>query len=188
MTKGKEGMNPTLRVAKSTNEKGIVTLSSGYKGRIHPVSAKLIDEVASTIPSPEVPKQFIEAKGREEYNPLDPEYQRAVADADRQRGLAVTEALVMFGVELVDAVPPVDTWLPKLQYMAKRGRLDLTAFDLLDPMDLEFLFKNYIAVATPDLVYVSMASGLTSREVSQAVAGFPGNKVRSANRGNGAEA
>lgn len=173
--------NPTMRVAKAhAEERGIVTLSSGVRAKIRPVSAKLLDEIGSSVADPEVPKQFIEAKNREEYNPLDPRYQKAVRDADRERGMRVTEALIMFGIVLVDPVPPNEEWLPKLQYLAKRGVLDLGAFDFSDPMDCEFVFKTYIAVSTPDLMYVSMASGLTEAEVSQAVAGFPGSPARDA--------
>jgi hypothetical protein len=153
-------------------EKGIITLSTGVRARIRPVSATLLDEVSQMVPAPEVPKQFIESKGREELNPLDPAYQQAVKDADRQRGLKTTEALIMFGIELVDGMPPEAEWLPKLAYMQKRGLLDLTRFDLDDLLEVELVYKLYVAVSGADLMYVSMASGLTEKEVAEAMTSF----------------
>lgn len=180
----KSKKNPTLaaakRVTEPREERSIITLSTGYKARLMPVSAKLLDDIAHSVTEPPVPKQFIEAKGREEYNPLDPTYQLEVKEANRLRGLRTTEALVMFGIQLVDPVPPVAEWLPKLQYLEKRGNLDLSGFDFNDPMDMEFVFKNYIAVSTQDLVFASMASGLTDEEVAEAIAGFQRQKVRDA--------
>jgi hypothetical protein len=162
-----------------------VTLSTGVRARIRPVSATMLDEIASSVPEPAVPKQFIEAKGREEYNPLDPAYQVEVKQSQHLRGMKTTEALIMFGIELVDPLPDPDTWLPKLLYLQKRGTLDLTRFDLKDPFELELAFKLYIAVSTPDLMYVSMASGLTEREVAEAMTSFPGEKARGPDSGSG---
>jgi hypothetical protein len=156
----------------AAQDKGVITLSTGVRARIRPVSATLLDEVSQMVPAPEVPRQFIEAKGREESNPLDPIYQQAVKDADRQRGLKTTEALIMFGIELVDGMPPEEEWLPKLIYMQKRGLLDLTKFDLDDPMEVELVYKLYVAVSGADLMYVSMASGLTEKEVAEAMTSF----------------
>lgn len=176
--------NPTLVAAKRSEERSfertVVTLSTGYKARLLPVSAKLLDDIAHSVKEPPVPKQFIEAKGRDEYNPLDPAYQLEVKEANRLRGLRTTEALVMFGIQLVEPIPDQDEWMPKLRYLEKRGNLDLSAFDFSDPLDVEFVFKNYIAVSTQDLIFASMASGLTDEEVAEAIAGFQRQKVRDA--------
>lgn len=154
------------------HDKGIITLSTGVRARIRPVSATLLDEVSQQVAVPAVPRQFIEAKNREEPNPLDPTYLQAVKDSERERGLKTTEALIMFGIELVDGVPAQDEWLPKLLYMQKRGLLALDRFDLNDPLEVEFIFKLYMAVSGADLMYVSMASGLTEKEVAEAMTSF----------------
>lgn len=183
--------NPILVAAKRTedrSERAIVTLSTGYKARLMPVSAKLLDDIAHSVAEPPVPKQFIEAKGRDEYNPLDPAYQLAVKEANRLRGLRTTEALVMFGIQLTEPIPDPNEWLPRLRYLEKRGNLDLSGFDFDDPLDVEFVFKNYIAVSTQDLVFASMASGLTDEEVAEAIAGFQRQKVRDAAGAGGATA
>jgi hypothetical protein len=177
--------DPTVQAAKrqiGSDEKAIVTLSTGVRARIRPVSAKLLDEIGRSVPEPPVPKQFIEAKQREEYNPLDPAYQIAIKEANHLRGLRSTEALVMFGVELVDAIPDRSEWEPKLRFMEKRGAIDLSGYDLDDPLECEFLYKTMIAVATPDLMVVSMASGLTEVEVADAMASFRRSKARRTDR------
>jgi hypothetical protein len=166
-------------------EKGIITLSTGVKARIRPVSASLLDEVSSSVQVPKVPRQFIEEKQREEPNPLDPSYLQAVKDAERERGLKTTEALIMFGIELVDGMPPDEEWLPKLAYMQKRGLLDLARFNLDDPLEREFVYKIYVAVSGADLMYVSMASGLTEKEVADAMTSFQRETPRRANPAGG---
>jgi len=192
MTKRGTTPNPTLAAVRAAAlqpaDRGVVTLSTGVRARIKPVSAKLLDDIARSVPEPAVPRQFIEEKGREEYNPLDPGYLAAVKEANHLRGLRSTEALIMLGIELQDEVPPVDDWLPKLEFLARRGAVDLTAFDLTDPLEVEFVYKTMIAVATPDLMLVSMASGLTEAEVAEAMAGFQRATAGRSDPGGGAAA
>jgi hypothetical protein len=180
MTNKPKMADPTLQAAKRqvANEKPVVTLSTGVRARIRPVSAKLLDEISRSVPEPPVPKQFVEAKQREEYNPLDPAYQIAIKEANHLRGIRTTEALIMFGVELVDDIPPRLDWEPKLRFLERRGSIDLSGYDLVDPLDAEFIFKTMIAVSTPDLMLVSMASGLTEVEVADAMASFQREKAR----------
>lgn len=182
----KRRVNPALAVARAQRETGmVVTLSTGIRARIRPVSAKLLDEVQQMVPQPPVPKQFIEEKGREEENPLHPAYLRAIEEANHERGKRTTEALLLFGVELEAPIPPDEEWLPRLSYMAKRGNLDLGEWDLHDPLDRELLYKSFIAVATPDLMLVSMASGLTAGEVAKAEASFRRPEERPADSAGG---
>jgi len=186
MTSKPRAPDPTLQAAKrqaqGAQERQIVTLSTGVRARIKPVSAKLLDEIARSVPEPPVPKQFIDEKQREEYNPLDPTYQLAVKEANHLRGLRSTEAMIMFGVELVDAVPERSEWEPKLRFMEKRGSIDLSGYDLDDPLEREFVYKTLVAVSTPDLMVVSMASGLTNAEVADAMAAFQRSKARRTDR------
>lgn len=168
-----------VEVAKSQREVGAaVTLSTGIRARIRPVSAKLLDQVQQTVPQPEVPKQFIESLGREEENPLHPAYLRAVEEANHLRGTRTTEALMLFGVELLDAMPPDEEWLPKLRYLEGRGMLNLEDYDLNDPIEKELCFKSFIAITTADLMLVTMASGLTEQEVAEAEKSFQREKAR----------
>jgi len=97
-----------------------VNLSTGVRAKLRPVATTLIDEVASRIKDPEVPMWHNPDKDRDEPNPNDPKYIAAKEEADRQRGIAVIDAVVMFGVELLDGVPD-DGWLGKLQYLETAG-------------------------------------------------------------------
>jgi hypothetical protein len=150
----------------------IVTLSTGYRAKIKAVASTLLDRVAAKIEDPEIPVQYIEAKGRDEANPLDPSYRAAVRKAQADRGRAVNEALIHFGVDLVDGIPPDEEWMPELDFLIRRGRLDLEEYDISDPHDREFVFKAYVAVADEDIKKVMRACGLLDETVEEAIRTF----------------
>jgi len=166
--------------ALAVNPDEVVTLSTGVRARIVPVPSSLLDAVSARIKEPIPPMQFVESKNRDEPNPLAPDYIKAIADANRQRGLATIEALLMFGILLEEGVPPDAEWRPKLDYMVRRGHLDLSAYDLSDPFDREYVYKAYVAVAQPDVNRLMIACGLLQEEVRAAVRSFPGAEVRDA--------
>lgn len=166
--------------ALAVNANEVVTLTTGVRARIVPVPSSLLDAVSARIKEPTPPMQFVESKNREEPNPLAPDYLKAITDANRQRGLATIEALLMFGIVLVDGVPPDEEWKPKLDYMVRRGYLDLSAYDLTDQFDREYVYKAYVAVAQPDINRLMIACGLLQEEVRAAVKSFPGPAVRDA--------
>lgn len=170
------GAHPAVSVAKEHAKRDEpVTLSTGYRAFIRPVSATLILEVSGKIEDPPVPRVWNKEREEEMENPDDPSYLKAVEKADAERSMAGMDAMVLFGVELVDPLPEGDRWLKKLQYMERRGMLDLSKFDLTDPIDKEFLFLRYIAVAGEDLALISGRSGMNPAEVDTAVKNFPGN-------------
>lgn len=154
----------------------ITTLSTGVKAIIRPVPTYLIDKMVGEIVEPKPPKKFDEKKQREEENPFDPEYLEAIDEANRQRGLVTMEAMIMWGIELVEPIPDLDDWLPKLKWMAKRSALDLDEYDLEDPLDLEFVYKALIATSGVDLMLVTMKSGMQNEEVELAMRGFRGDE------------
>jgi len=149
-----------------------ITLSTGDKAILKPVTASLIDAVTSRIEDPKPPMWYNESKGTEEPNPSHPDYLQAIDDANRRRGIAAMDAMVMFGVELVDGLPESEKWLDTLKYMEKRGMLSLEGYDLKDPLDLEFLYKRFVAVDTNIIAKVSELSGISSAEVERAEASF----------------
>lgn len=158
---------------KARGEDNIITLPTGERAKLMPVSATLISEVTSHIKEPEVPTWFDENKQREVPNPNDPDYLKAVEAADRARGLASLDALIMFGVTLLDGMPEDDSWLNKLKFMERRGQLDLSSFDLKDPLDKEFLYKRFIAVPVYIATRVGQLSGVSDEEVLKAEESFP---------------
>jgi hypothetical protein len=153
----------------------VVMLSTGYRARVKPVPASLLDAVTARVVEPSPPMQFVESKGRDEPNPFAPEYLKGLEAANRERGLATIAALLMFGIDLVDGLPPLEEWLPRLNYMVRRGMLDLSKYDLQDEYDREYVFKAYVAVAQPDINRLMIACGLLQEEVRAAVKGFPGS-------------
>jgi hypothetical protein len=155
----------------------IVTLSTGVRARIRPVAAFLVEAVRLRIPLPRPPVQKIPEKGdREEENPFDPEYKRQLADAQRQRNLAVGDAYILFGAELVDPVPD-DGWEQRLQLLGLE-------VDVADPLARDFAFKKYVAVGNADLqMIISRSSGVSEEEVAQAAELFRRRAARDADSG-----
>lgn len=176
-TKDNNGKSPVIGVAKERSERDydeIVVLSTGIRVKLHGVSATLIDEVSSRIADPEIPVIFDEDKQRNIENPFDPKYIKAVDQVAKLRGVAALDAMIMFGVILVDPIPPDSEWLPKLLYLQKRGNLDLSPYDLKDPFEKEFVFKRYVAVGSDDLQKIG--GQVTQAQVAQAEAAFQGDK------------
>lgn len=149
-------------------------LSTGYQAIIIPVGGSLIDDIVAGIEYPPVPTFMNEDKGRVEENPVDPAYLAARDAVDLQRANSAMEALLMLGVQLEGEWPlPRDkNWLAKLQFLERRGRIDLSQFDIKEPMDLELMFKKYVAVGTKDLIMVGMKAGLSRADVEEAAKVF----------------
>jgi hypothetical protein len=148
------------------SEEKVDKLSTGIKAKLGPVSASLIDEVTAKVKDPPVPMWHNEEKGRDEPNPGDPAYIEALSDAERERGKAAMDALVMFGVDLVDGVPEDDGWLVKLQFLGVVEDRELSA------MEREFVYKKYIAVSAADVGKITELSGISSEELQEAEATF----------------
>lgn len=171
----KEKKSPALEVAKDRASEGMQerVLSTGVRVRLGSVSATLIEEVSSRIPYPDVPMWHNEAKERDEPNPGDPKYLDEVAQVDRDRGIAAMDAMILFGVELLDGVPDDDTWVTKLRFLEKRNMLDLGEYDFQDEMDREFLFKRYVAIGAADLDLVGEMIGVSEEAIAAAAESFP---------------
>jgi hypothetical protein len=165
-------------VATQTGSSQTVTTQTGVRVRLTPVSTAIIEEVSSRVLDPEVPMWHNETKDRDEPNPDDPKYIKGMDRANRERGMAVMDAMVMFGLELVDGLPENSDWLKKLKFMEKRGQVDLSSYDLEDPFDLEFLYKRYIAADNEMITKIGQMSTLTPEAVARAEDNFRGNSKR----------
>lgn len=179
----KTTVNPVVAAAKRRHHVNPepVQLSTGYWVIVKPISVSVIADVQAGIKDPPVPEWYNEEKGRAELNPNDPAYQQALRETDALRNIAVTDAMILFGLELVDengnaaARLPLSEWLPKLQFLQKRGTLDLSSYDTENELDLDFMFKKYVVVGAPDLITVMGATGLTEEEIARARQSFPNN-------------
>ena len=185
MTKRQSKRNAAVVSAKRQSNLGIsddpILLASGYWVRIRPVSAHLIDGAQAQIETPKPPVVFIEDKGRSEENPSDPDYLHALERVDIERSLAATDAMILFGVDLIDEdgnpadVPPDSEWLDKLRFLEKKGLFSLAEYDLEDELDREFAFKKLVVISTVDLPLVAMANGVRGEDIDNALGIFQSN-------------
>jgi hypothetical protein len=159
------------------NQDGILTLSTGYRAKIRPVSAQLLDSAMSRIKDPPVPEIYLEEKGRNEPNPNDPQYLKDLDEANHKRSMASVDVLILMGVQLVDPVPNDIEWLVGLQQLERLGLFDLSPYDLTNERDREFVFKRFVAVGNEDLKMITAKMGITEADIKAAEAAFSGNKA-----------
>jgi hypothetical protein len=172
--------SPAVEVAKKVGgEHNLFELTDGTRVRVTPVSAALIDEVSSRIKDPPIPMYRNEEKGRDEPNPVDPKYLEGVQEAQNKRGTAAIDAMVMFGIELVDGLPEDEGWLGKLKWLEKRGSVDLSEYDMNDPVEKEFVYKRFVACAGEILEAITRVSGISGEDIARAEASFRGAEGRS---------
>lgn len=143
-----------------------ITFSTGVKGRLTPVSSSAIMEAQSGLDDPPVPMVKIEGKEGDFENPNDPAYLAAKKDVFEKRLQAGIDTMIILGVEV--ETPPEETWLPKLKFLEKRGRISLKGFDLTDQMDKEFLYKKYIAMSSDDWQLLNEISGIAPADLEAA--------------------
>ena len=171
--------SPAVEVAKKIGgDNNLYELPGGVKIRVVPVSAALIDEVSSRIKDPAIPTFFNDEKGRDEPNPADPKYLEELRDASRRRGSAAMDAMVLFGIELVDGLPSDNKWLERLAWLQKRDVIDLSQYDLDDPVEREFVYKRFIASNGEILESITRSSGISGEDIVQAEASFRGAEGR----------
>lgn len=186
MSDKKNVLDTAKRISGGRDDRELV-LSTGIRVRLNPVSSALVEEIKSSVPMPDVPKVYIKEKEREEENPNDPAYIEAVEVANAKRSDAMFDALVLFGIELVDGLPEDDLWLKKLRRLERKGHLDFSGLDLDDEFDLEYLYKRYVAVAGADLSIVAGLHGFQPLEVARARRMFLGDEERDTTGGTSAE-
>lgn len=151
-----------------------IVLGSGVKVKIIPVQAFLTQEAASSIPMPKPPLWNNPDKGRTEPNPFDPDYLQAVEKAQEEQTQAIMDTIIMFGVQLVDPVPPTDGWLPQLRLMNKLGRISINSvlLDSQDPVELEFLYKRYMVITLEDMDVIAGLTNVRQEDIRAADANF----------------
>lgn len=154
-----------------------VIKKNGLRIRIESVPVNLLDDVTSRIKDPRPPMVMIESKGREEPNESDPQYLEDLQEAENTRNRAVMDAMVLFGIELLDGLPEDGNWIKKLKYMERLERLDLSNYDLDDELDKEFLYKRYIIADADVIRLISEASGVSPREIEKIEGSFPDNQA-----------
>lgn len=154
----------------------VTTLSTGVRARLVPVATGLLEDVRSRIVEPKPPVwKNPEKEGAEEINYGDPNYQAALDEATRKRGQAMMETMLVFGVQLVDPIPPDREWLPQLKLLEKHGLIDLSGYAMDDELEREFIYKRYVAVTGNDYQQLATICGVTAAGVEAAEDSFRNN-------------
>lgn len=182
--------NPAVEAVKELETEtgpGEVTLSTGVRVRLRPVPAWLVQETQNHVLDPEVPIWHNPDKGRDEPNPADPAYLAALQRAQARRAEAGTDVLVLYGVELVDGVPPDEDWLPRLRFLEKRGLFSFEGYDLSDPLERAFVFVKFCAMGNSDWGLLGRVAGLSGEDVQRAVESFRGDAGRRSDNGSAAK-
>lgn len=124
MTTRPEGPTPEDAAAHAAEEAADrpveqITLRNGIVLRLKQVAPYLVRRAAEHLTRPEVPMAMVEAKGVEEPNPADPEYQRSlIRYYEEQETASLTTALVL-GSEIVSVPPEMhgvddDAWITEI--------------------------------------------------------------------------
>ncbi len=160
---------PAIEVAKqrATADEPHV-LSTGVRCRILPVSGSLIDEVTTRLKDPTIPIWHNPDKDTDEENPSDPSYLAALAKVQHDRTMAAIDAMILFGVELVDGLPEDKLWLKKLKFLGIQ-------VDEADPFSVKFAYLKYVAVGASDLPAILSRTGIAPQDVEAAVSTFRGS-------------
>lgn len=140
-----------------------VTLLTGAKATLHPVSPALIQDVQMLVENPSVPMFYNDVKDREEENPNDPSYLAALEQAEGQRLQAVMDAQIMFGVELEPDFEISEQWKRRLKLLMRRHGME---FNEDDPDEVEFAFKKY-GVSNEHLIVLASLSGVSEEDIKR---------------------
>lgn len=169
--------NVALEAAKEQGADNIRVLN-GVRVRILSVPQFLIDDAVNRIVEPQVPIVMDETKGYKDENPDDPRYIREYAQYERAQADAAIDAAIIFGMELVDGLPKNNIWLRKLQFLAKRKRINLNEYDLDDELDRTFLYIRYVVLNAKILneLLPEIMIGVTKEDVDAAQASFQGDE------------
>lgn len=156
----------------------IYILGNGARARLRAVPTGLIEEAQARLQYPDPPMFYNKDMEREEPNPMDPGYLKAIEQVDRQRGLVAVDVMLIDGIELVDGVPAGDDWLKKLRFLERLGRFSLEGYDLTDEMMRLYVYLKYEAVTMVDLEEVMKRSRMSQEEYDLAKASFRSNEER----------
>lgn len=84
--------------------------TNGIKFKLKKVPSMLATEASRRAVIPRPPVVFIEAKGRSEENPDDPDYKEALRDAQIQQGILGVNTYLSFGTEVVSLPEGIIDW------------------------------------------------------------------------------
>jgi hypothetical protein len=154
----------------------VITLSSGVKLRCKPIPPWLIADVINewNDRKPKIPVYLNPEKGREEENPADPNYQKALDDWNIAVAMELNNALILMGTEVIEVPEGFPShedreWTSKMQAMGRLSDnphrnylywIKYTAAPKM-PEDIELIIRE-----------VGRLSGVREEDVQAAVGSF----------------
>lgn len=167
-------------VAKSKKKKDrSLTLANGIRVKLHPVAANVMIDAQGRIPDPEM-RTFIDpTTGKDEPNPGSPKYIQELTEVTRLRAQASMDALLLFGLELLDPIPEENDWLDKLKFMRFITDDEHRTAIGEDSFLRELYYKKYMVMDANTLSEIMSLAGVTPEMVAQARKSFPGDQSRS---------
>jgi len=158
----KNGTKATDAVRKVKKINTPVELSTGVRVIINVPPAVLIEQAASEVKVPQVPEQELE-DGRKVQNPNHPDYLQAIQNYQREQYSVGMDVMIAF-VDLPDGLPEDDSWIKRLKYLERLGRVNLGKYDLEDELDREFVYKRFVAFGNEDLELLTEKAGISEED------------------------
>lgn len=160
-----------------------VKLSSGVVLELSRIHSTILVAIKRKYDSsvPQVPRQYIEDKGREEENPLDPAYLQAVEDHMTARGQSVLDAQIAFGSKVISKPAEMDG--PDDKGWAERCEVAGIEIAPVGSTKRYVQWVNFIACQTADDVntfnkVIMEHLGVREEAVAQAMESFPSVPTR----------
>ena len=172
--KNENEKNAAVEVAENEKQSdGIDTNVNGVSFKIDSVASNLIGKVVEKIIAPSIP--IIEGQdGQELANPNSPQYIEDMKDYQRKRALASVDAMIMFGLKLVEPIPE-DDWLGDLVFMEVLSDAEI---EKASDKQIEFWYKKYIVCDNETIKNLSEKTGVTGKSVRNARDSFRGDEKR----------
>lgn len=178
-----------VKAVKDDKQLDTHVLSTGYTVSFKPVSRFVLLDATQNIKDPPIPIIVDEVQGKEFPNPNDPGYLKDIEDNGQKRSMALAEVTLMLGVEVQEPLPEDDTWLTELQWLAKRGRINLDEYDLDSPLDKMYVWKRFVVFGDNDdfAKLMAQASGVDEEVVAQSMRTFQRDALRDSDNGSGSK-
>lgn len=153
------------------------TTAKGIKIKLSPVATSIFTEAMAEIKDAIPPTYINEQTGKEELNPASPEYQKDLKRVEKERSEVSMNALILFGIELVDDVPKETKWLDLLIFskrITEKEKKDALADETGIP--LEFLYKKYVVADADVTRLLASLAGVTQEQIASAQKTFRDNE------------
>lgn len=163
-----------------------VILSCGVVLRFKPVPSLAIREAAMRIEAPQVPVVHMEDKDRDEENPNDPDYLRAVAEYEAAKALVANDVILLLGSD-IESVPEGIAALQDQSWVQDLQALGIE-FDTENHAARKLAWlKFYILRTDEDSIKALMgpmrSAGVSEVDVAKAMASFRDREERTARNG-----